>query len=66
MAQAVCTAALHAFAQAGGHRAIVYARGDAAYPVPKRLYESMGFSIYTRTYTYVGQSMDRGDHPMPR
>lgn len=52
LARAVCTAVLHAFAAAGGHRAVVGARGDAAYPVPKRLYESMGFRAYTRTYTY--------------
>ncbi|WP_257004085.1 GNAT family N-acetyltransferase [Streptomyces sp. SA15] len=54
LARAVCTAVLHAFARAGGHRAVVYSRGDAAHPVPKRLYESMDFSVYSRTYTYVG------------
>ncbi|MGW1376862.1 GNAT family N-acetyltransferase [Streptomyces sp. NPDC002446] len=53
LARAVCIAVLHAFARAGGERALVYARGDAAYPVPKRLYESMGFAPYTRTHTYV-------------
>jgi hypothetical protein len=42
------------FADAGGHRAIVYSRGDAAYPIPKRLYGSSGFTAYTRTHTYVG------------
>jgi ribosomal protein S18 acetylase RimI-like enzyme len=56
LARAVCIAVLHAFARAGGHRAIVYARGDAAYPEPKRLYESMGFMAYTRTRTYIGPS----------
>ncbi|MFH8405424.1 GNAT family N-acetyltransferase [Streptomyces sp. NPDC018019] len=53
-ARAVCTAVLHAFARAGGHRAVVYARGDAAHPAPKRLYESLGFAPYTRTHTYAG------------
>ncbi|GAA2613348.1 hypothetical protein [Streptomyces tubercidicus] len=37
----------------GGRRAVVYCRGDAGYPVPKRLYESLGFTAYTRTHTYV-------------
>lgn len=54
LARAACIAVLHAFADAGGHRAIVYSRGDAAYPIPKRLYESLGFTAYTRTHTYVG------------
>ncbi|MBV7696811.1 GNAT family N-acetyltransferase [Streptomyces sp. TRM70350] len=54
LARAVCTAVLHAFADAGGHRATVYSRGDAAYPVPERLYESLGFTAYTRTHTYAG------------
>ncbi|TJZ57531.1 GNAT family N-acetyltransferase [Streptomyces piniterrae] len=55
LARAVCIAVLHAFADAGGHRAVVCSRGDADYPVPKRLYESMGFAEYTRTRTYVGR-----------
>ncbi|UQA97293.1 GNAT family N-acetyltransferase [Streptomyces halobius] len=55
LARAVCTAVLHAFADAGGHRAVVCARGDANYPAPKRLYESMGFTVYTRAHTYVGR-----------
>ncbi|WP_203978760.1 GNAT family N-acetyltransferase [Planotetraspora silvatica] len=54
LARSVCTAVLHAFADAGGRRAVVYSRGDAAYPLPKRLYESMGFRAYTRTHTYTG------------
>lgn len=45
---------LHAFAEAGGRRAVVYARGDDDYPVPRRLYGSMGFTAYTRTHTYHG------------
>jgi predicted GNAT family acetyltransferase len=60
LARAVCTAVLHAFAAAGGRRAVVYSRGDAAYPIPRRLYESMGFTAYTRTHTYAGR--DRGPH----
>ncbi|WP_327155385.1 hypothetical protein [Streptomyces tubercidicus] len=53
LARAVCLAALRAFAAAGGRRAVVYCRGDAGHPVPKRLYESLGFTAYTRTHTYV-------------
>ncbi|MFE7778720.1 GNAT family N-acetyltransferase [Streptomyces sp. NPDC057445] len=53
LARAVCTAVLHAFADAGGHRATLCCRGDAAYPVPKQLYESMGFTAFTRTHTYI-------------
>ncbi|MEU5876340.1 GNAT family N-acetyltransferase [Spirillospora sp. NPDC047279] len=52
LARTVCTAVLHAFAKAGGRRAVVYCRGDDAYPVPRRLYESMGFAAYTRTHWY--------------
>ncbi|WP_189220166.1 MULTISPECIES: GNAT family N-acetyltransferase [Streptomyces] len=53
LARAVCTAVLHAFADAGGDHATVYCRGDAAYPVPKQLYESIGFTSHTRTHTYT-------------
>lgn len=53
LARAVCLAVLRAFAAAGARRAVVYCRGDAEYPVPKRLYESLGFTAYTRTHTYV-------------
>jgi ribosomal protein S18 acetylase RimI-like enzyme len=52
LAKAVCTAVLHAFAAAGAERAVVYARGDAAYPAPKMLYESIGFEANSRTVTY--------------
>ncbi|MEU8918837.1 GNAT family N-acetyltransferase [Streptomyces nigrescens] len=53
LARAVCLAVLQAFAEAGGRRAVVQCRGDAEYPVPKRLYESLGFTPYTRTHTYA-------------
>ncbi|MGW1793004.1 hypothetical protein ACWCO0_29895 [Streptomyces tubercidicus] len=60
LAPAVCLAVLRAFAAdggrraaGGGRRAVVYCRGDAGYPVPKRLDESLGFTAYTRTHTYV-------------
>jgi GNAT superfamily N-acetyltransferase len=53
LAGAVSTAVLHAFAAAGGRRAVVYCRGDAAYPVPKLLYQSIGFRAFTRTWHYT-------------
>ncbi|MFC6087375.1 GNAT family N-acetyltransferase [Sphaerisporangium aureirubrum] len=55
LSAAVCTAVLHAFAEAGAEHAAVYARGDAAYPVPKHLYESLGFREYTRVHAYVAR-----------
>ncbi|MEJ8646389.1 GNAT family N-acetyltransferase [Streptomyces sp. MS1.HAVA.3] len=58
LARVVCTAVLHAFTRAGGRRAVVSSRGDAAYPVPKRLYESLGFASYTRTHTFVSGPAD--------
>jgi ribosomal protein S18 acetylase RimI-like enzyme len=52
LASAVCIAVLHQFRAAGGRRAIVNARGDAAYPAPLRLYQSLGFRPQARTTTY--------------
>ena len=49
LAAAVCTFALHRLRDHGAERAIVYARGDAAYPGPLRLYESIGFRPFTRS-----------------
>jgi len=46
-------AVLHAFAAAGARIATVNPRGDAAYPVPKLVYESIGFRAYSRSHTYV-------------
>ncbi|MEV8637241.1 GNAT family N-acetyltransferase [Streptosporangium sp. NPDC051023] len=52
LARAVCLAALHALAEAGGERAVVCPRGDAAYPIPQVLYRSIGFRPYGRSRTY--------------
>ncbi|MEO3813730.1 GNAT family N-acetyltransferase [Sphaerisporangium sp. B11E5] len=60
LGRAVCAAVLHAFARAGALHAVVYARGDAAYPVPKRLYESLGFREYTRVHGYTTSRKRRG------
>ena len=43
LGRAVCLAALHALKAAGAHAAIVGCRGDAAYPVPHKLYAGLGF-----------------------
>ena len=43
LAAAVCTFALRRLREEGAELAVVYARGDAAYPAPKLLYESLGF-----------------------
>lgn len=46
---AVCSFALHRLREQGATAAIVYARGDPGYPVPKPLYESIGFRRHSRT-----------------
>ncbi|MEV0198254.1 GNAT family N-acetyltransferase [Nonomuraea sp. NPDC050691] len=53
LARAVCLAALRAAREAGAEHAVVYPRGDDAYPVPGRLYRSMGFGPVARTVTWV-------------
>jgi ribosomal protein S18 acetylase RimI-like enzyme len=49
LASAVCAFALRRLTAEGATRAVVYARGDDAYPAPKRLYESLGFAQHART-----------------
>jgi ribosomal protein S18 acetylase RimI-like enzyme len=46
LAAAVCTHAVAQLRAHGAETAIVYARGDPAYPAPRRLYESIGFRAY--------------------
>jgi len=50
---AVSLACLHAMRAAGATRAVVYPRGDSAYPVARRLYAGLGFRPVARTVTYV-------------
>ncbi|MBE3013206.1 GNAT family N-acetyltransferase [Microbispora sp. NEAU-D428] len=52
LARAVCLAALHAVRRAGARRAVVSPRGDDAYPVPARLYRSLGFRECARSLGY--------------
>jgi ribosomal protein S18 acetylase RimI-like enzyme len=44
LARAVCAFALYRLAKEGAAHAVVYPRGDDAYPAPKILYESLGFA----------------------
>jgi ribosomal protein S18 acetylase RimI-like enzyme len=53
LAKAACLDAMHALRDAGAEQAIVYARGDAAYPGPIRLYQALGFEPYARTLTFT-------------
>lgn len=51
--RAVNAFTLHQLRDAGAELAVVYCRGDAAYPIPKLLYESVGFRQHDRTIPYV-------------
>lgn len=55
LAKAACLDAMHmhALRAAGAEQAIVYARGDAAYPGPISLYHGLGFEPYARTLTFT-------------
>ncbi|MGW0696790.1 GNAT family N-acetyltransferase [Streptomyces sp. NPDC002738] len=53
LSRAVGAAVLHAFAAAGGGPATVSPRGDAGYPIPALVYESLGFQALSRTRTYT-------------
>ena len=52
LATAVCAFALRRLREEGANVAVVYSRGDAAYPAPKLLYESLGFRAHARTIAY--------------
>lgn len=52
LGRAVCLFALGRLRDAGGSLALVACRGDAAYPIPCKLYESIGFREWTRTLAY--------------
>jgi ribosomal protein S18 acetylase RimI-like enzyme len=55
LGSAVSLACLHAMRNAGATRAVVYRRGDSAYPVARQLYFGLGFRPVARTVTF-----DRG------
>jgi len=52
LAAAVCAFALQRLRDEGAEVAVVCARGDAGYPAPKQLYESLGFRPLVCTVTY--------------
>jgi ribosomal protein S18 acetylase RimI-like enzyme len=52
LAAAVCAFGLRRLAEEGATLAVVYARGDAGYPAPKALYESLGFAQHARTVSF--------------
>lgn len=51
LSQAVCTTAMAAVRDLGATHVVVGPRGDDAYPAPRRLYQTLGFSTLTRTCT---------------
>ncbi len=53
LASAVILHQLHQLKAEGARLALVYARGDDLYPVPRQVYGNLGFSIVTRTRTFV-------------
>ncbi len=52
-ARAVNLAALRAMREAGAESALVCPRGDDGYPIPGKLYQSLGFQPGARTITYT-------------
>jgi ribosomal protein S18 acetylase RimI-like enzyme len=54
LASAVSLACLRAMRSAGATRAVVYPRGDSAYPAARKLYFGLGFRPVARTVTYSG------------
>ena len=52
LGSAVSLACLHALRAAGATRAVVYPRGDDAYPVARHLYFGLGFQPVARTVTF--------------
>jgi predicted N-acetyltransferase YhbS len=52
LGSAASRACLHALRDTGATRAVVYPRGDSAYPVARQLYFGLGFQPVARTVTY--------------
>lgn len=51
LCRAVCSAVMSAARNLGATQSVVGPRGDEAYPAPRRLYESLGFTTLARTTT---------------
>ena len=52
LSRAVGISLLHAFRDAGAQRALVYARGDDEYPIPRQTYAALGFRTHGRVVQY--------------
>ena len=52
LAAAVCLAALARLSGLGAREAMLHPRGDEGHPLPRRLYERLGFRAVNRTRTY--------------
>jgi GNAT superfamily N-acetyltransferase len=52
LSRALGLALLHAWRGAGAERAVVYARGDDDYPVPRQVYAALGFRVHGRLVRY--------------
>lgn len=59
LGRAVNLFALQRLRAAGAERAIVMCRGDAAYPIPKLLYESVGFRQHDRSVRFAKRRSGR-------
>jgi ribosomal protein S18 acetylase RimI-like enzyme len=64
--RAACLGAMGALRELGARTAIVYARGDEAYPIPARMYRGLGFETYARTWTYRRSLGSRPANDSPR
>jgi GNAT superfamily N-acetyltransferase len=53
LSRAVALSVIHAFRDAGASSALVYARGDDGYPVPRQVYASLDFRPHTRIRRYT-------------
>ena len=56
LGRALLLSGMHRFKEAGATTALVGCRGDANYPIPKKLYRSVGFTELTRELRYVRSS----------
>jgi GNAT superfamily N-acetyltransferase len=56
LSRAVSLSVLHAFRDAGATTALVYARGDDGYPIPRQVYGALGFRPHARTILYRAPS----------
>ena len=56
---AVCLSGLHALARVGVRTAMVGSRGDDDYPVPRRLYFSLGFETYATVRPFTRKRRSR-------